>query len=159
MVAYKCNYTHMRNDDWRNPSLGPCLCSRLRRTARAVSAFYDSFLEPGGLTVSQYAILVNIGRAPDGIQRTALAQKMGMERTTLTRNLSPLERQGWVTGKEGSDKRARMIAVTPKGINKLASSYGRWAAAQKEFLERFGESNAAEWSAQMDQAIRAVEDR
>ena len=148
----------MEIDDWRNPALGSCLCCYVRRTARAVSAFYDSFLEPGGLTVTQYAILVNIGRASEGIQRTALAEKMGMERTTLTRNLLPLERQGLVKGKKGLDKRARMIAATPKGIRTLQGSYGRWVAAQTEFLDRFGAADAAEWVGLMERAVRAVDD-
>ncbi|MEO8127691.1 MAG: MarR family winged helix-turn-helix transcriptional regulator [Bryobacteraceae bacterium] len=149
----------MKTEGWKNPVLGPCLCSRLRRTARAVSAFYDSFLEPGGLTVTQYAILVNIAREKSGIQRTALASRMGMERTTLTRNLSPLEREGWITGKAGSDKRARMIAATPKGLRKLGSSYPLWAAAQADFLERFGAASAAEWTSLMDRAVGAVRNR
>ena len=80
---------------WRNPDLGACACSQLRRTARAASAIYDRYLAPVGLTVTQYAILVNIGRA-DRISRTDLADLMGMERTTLTRNLQPLERQSLI---------------------------------------------------------------
>jgi DNA-binding MarR family transcriptional regulator len=146
----------MTTEDWRNPALGACLCSHVRRTSRAISAFYDGFLESEGLTVTQYAILVTIARANEGIQRTALAAKLGMERTTLTRNLSPLEREGLIAAKAGTDKRARMIAVTPQGLRKLRRSYGQWLEAQKKFLEGFGPANVAKWKDLMERAIRAT---
>jgi DNA-binding MarR family transcriptional regulator len=57
----------------------------MRRATRAVSGLYDEFLAASGITVTQYALLVRIGRA-DGVSRTALADRLGMEPTTLTRN-------------------------------------------------------------------------
>ena len=74
---------------------GPCACSQLRRTARKLSALYDQTLAPAGITVTQYALLVNVARAGK-ISRTALAAQLGMDRTTLTRNLMPLEKAGFV---------------------------------------------------------------
>jgi DNA-binding MarR family transcriptional regulator len=118
-----------------------------------MSIYYDDFLKTEGLTVTQYAILVNIGRAAEGVKLTDLAEKMGMERTTLTRNLLPLERAGWVGVKAGADKRARLLVATPKGIRKLNSSYAKWAAAQHQFLEAFGPRNVDSFKALMDRAI------
>jgi len=71
------------------PELGPCACSQVRRTARAISSFYDAALSAADLTITQYAILTNIARA-GRLKLTVLAAKLGMERTTLTRNLRPL---------------------------------------------------------------------
>ena len=63
------------------PELGPCACSQVRRTARAVSSFYDAALTAADLTITQYSILTNIARA-GSLKLTVLAAKLGMERTT-----------------------------------------------------------------------------
>jgi DNA-binding MarR family transcriptional regulator len=123
---------------WRNPDLGACACSQLRRTARAASAIYDRYLAPVGLTVTQYAILVNIGRG-DRISRTELADLMGMERTTLTRNLQPLERQSLIKTTTGGDRRERLIHLSPTGLKRLEAAYPLWAEAQRFFVAEVGE--------------------
>ncbi len=124
-------------DPWRDPELGPCACSQIRRTARALSVLYDEFLESSGLTVTQYALLVSIGRA-EQISRTSLAARLGMERTTLTRNLRPLERENLVGEKTGEDRRERVLALTPRGRKQLTRSYPLWEQAQCAFFTQFG---------------------
>jgi DNA-binding MarR family transcriptional regulator len=136
---------------WRNPDLGACACSQLRRTARAASAIYDRHLAPVGLTVTQYAILVNIGRA-DRISRTELADVMGMERTTLTRNLQPLERQSLIKTTTGGDRRERLIHLSPKGLERLEAAYPLWAEAQRFFVAEVGERGLT----QLRQALTTV---
>jgi DNA-binding MarR family transcriptional regulator len=124
-------------EPWRHPALGPCACSELRRTSRAVSALYDRFLAASGLTVTQYAILAAIGRA-DGSGRTALAAKLGMERTTLSRNLRPLEREGLFSEEPGADRRGRALRLTAAGKRRLARSFLLWEKAQRAFRDSFG---------------------
>jgi DNA-binding MarR family transcriptional regulator len=124
-------------EPWRVPILGPCACSQLRRTARAVSVFYDRFLAPAGLTVTQYALLASIART-EGISRSALALNLGMERTTLTRNLRPLERAKLLKTSAGEDRRERLLKLTPAGYRKLDLSFPLWAEAQKHFLAQVG---------------------
>jgi len=124
-------------EPWREPLLGPCACSQLRRTSRAVSALYDQYLASAGLTVTQYAVLVTIGRAGT-IQRTQLAGKLGMERTTLTRNLRPLERDGLVAEMPGEDRRERLVALSEPGRARLDEGFECWQKAQSAFLEGFG---------------------
>ena len=68
------------------PDLGPCICSQVRKLARKLSSLYDTVLAPEKLTVTQYSLLANIARAGQ-LRHTALAENVGMERTTLTRNL------------------------------------------------------------------------
>src|SRR5690242_21737079 len=94
-------------DRWLSPStLGPCACSQLRRTTRKVSSLYDDMLSSAGLTNSQYSLLVNVGRE-GAVSRTALAERLGMDRTTLTRNLKPLEAERSEERRVGKDVRLR----------------------------------------------------
>ncbi len=118
-------------------SLGPCICSQLRRTARKVTSLYDQALAVTGLTVTQYALLVNIGRAGE-IGRSALAAQLGMDRTTLTRNLKPLERDRLITTAESEDRRERLLCLSSEGRRKLRQSYPYWEKAQKEFASQIG---------------------
>jgi hypothetical protein len=73
------------------PKLGPCACSQVRRLARKLSSFYDTLLSPEDLTITQYSLLANIELAGQP-SHAPLAEKVGMDRTTLTRNLLPLTR-------------------------------------------------------------------
>jgi len=118
---------------------GPCACAQLRRAARAVTALYDGCLADSGLTVTQFSLLVNIGRNADGVSRTVLAKKLGMDRTTLTRNLRPLEKQGLIAEQSGEDRRARVLRLSPDGWTRIELAYPAWERAQEQFLERFGQ--------------------
>jgi len=123
---------------WRSPALGSCACLQFRSTSRAVTALYDDFLSSAGLTVTQYALLVSIARA-QGISRTVLAANLGMDRTTLTRNLRPLERDGFVIQKSGADLRERILRLSASGRKRLDRSFPHWEAAQRTFLAEFGQ--------------------
>jgi hypothetical protein len=68
--------------------LGPCACSQVRKLARKLSSHYDTSLPPEDFTITQYSLLANIELAGQ-LSHTVLAEKVGMERTTLTRNLRP----------------------------------------------------------------------
>jgi DNA-binding MarR family transcriptional regulator len=139
---------------WRHSDLGVCACSQLRRTARVASAVYDRFLAPVGLTVTQYAILVNVGRA-DQIRRTDLAAVLGMERTTLTRNLRPLERKKLIKTLAGEDRRERLIELTKTGLTRLAESHPLWEDAQRYVIGELGERGLA----QLRTALTTVSER
>jgi DNA-binding MarR family transcriptional regulator len=128
---------------WRAPALGPCACSQLRRAARAVSALYDEFLALAGLTVTQYSLLVNIARE-GAIARTPLAARLGMDRTTLTRNLQPLERDGLVAETPARDRRQRLLSLTAAGRRRLTKGCRQWTLAQQAFLARLGADRVAE---------------
>src|SRR5215472_7862470 len=91
-----------------------CACLKVRMAARAVTRAYDSALRPIGLRATQLSILVAV--AIDGaISIAALAEFLGMDRTTLTRNLRPLQKQGLIAiGPEGW-RRSRVLEITTKG--------------------------------------------
>lgn len=150
--------THNKGSElWRAPDLGPCACSQIRRTARAVSCLYDEFLAVSGITVTQYALLVSVGRA-DGVNRTVLADRLGMERTTLTRNLRPLEREGLIREEAGVDRRVRLLRLTPRGLATLNRSYPQWEEAQKAFLARFGEEQYGQLLGLLQSAVGTCRD-
>jgi DNA-binding MarR family transcriptional regulator len=119
------------------PDLGPCVCSQVRRLARKLSAVYDAKLSPENLTITQYSLLANIGRAGQ-LKHTVLAEKVGMERTTLTRNLRPLTRAKWVVVASGEDRRQHLLRLTAAGKQKLIRSFPLWEEAQRQFLSQFG---------------------
>ena len=88
------------------PELGPCACSQVRRLARKLSSLYDTLLSPEDLTITQYSLLADIERAGQ-LSHAVLAEKVGMDRTTLTRNLlMPLVRIDLIQGKSSDYKAA-----------------------------------------------------
>jgi len=119
------------------PKLGPCACAQVRRLARRLSSLYDNLLSPEGLTITQYSLLANIECAGQ-LSHTVLAEKVGMDRTTLTRNLRPLTRAKWVAAAIGMDRRQHLLRLTATGRRKLVRSLPLWEEAQHQFVSRIG---------------------
>ncbi len=132
--------------------LGTCHCQTLRQAARRVTAFYDAALAPLGLRVSQFGILARLHRhGPRSIQ--ALAAELVMDRTTLGRNIRPLERDGLLCAMaDPADRRSRLLSVTPRGADLVAAAGPAWKAAQAGFEARYG----AEPAAQLRAALQGV---
>ena len=137
------------------PKLGPCACSQVRRLARKLSSLYDTLLSPEDLTITQYSLLANIERAGQ-LRHTVLAEKMGMERTTLTRNLRPLTRAQWVAGVTGKDRRQHLLQLTAAGRRKLVCSLPLWEEAQRQFFSQIGSEPLQELRALLTSAESAV---
>jgi DNA-binding MarR family transcriptional regulator len=106
------------------------------------------------MTVNQYALLINVAREK-GLSRTELAQRLGMERTTLTRNLQPILRRGWLKEDRGEDRRAQLLSITPEGKRNLKKGYKCWADAQQEFAKRLGDAPAESLLSTLAEATRA----
>ena len=121
----------------------PCNCMSLRQAARHVSQFYDQQLAPFGLTLNQYALLARLatrGAAPI----TEVAQGLVMDRTTLTRNLKPLQAAGLLTQKPNeADRRSQTLSLTSRGEQVFALATPAWAAAQARFEQEVGAGQAA----------------
>src|SRR5215472_4654452 len=130
-----------------------CACHKVRTAARAVTRAYDEALRPVGLRATQLVILVAAG-ADDALSITALAKLMGMDRSTLTRNLAPLEREGLIRmGNEGW-RRSRTVAITQKGRSRIREALPLWQKAQEQFRKKLGRRWAA-IRADLDDLIRA----
>ena len=136
----------------RIAQLGPvCICSNLRRSARLVTNYYDKLLEPVGLRMSQATVLVVLYLA--GVQTiNEMAEKLELDRTTLTRNLKPLAHQGLLTIAPGSDQRTRVVTLTPEGEAALLKVLPLWEQTQSYMVEGIGEANASLLLAQLSEA-------
>jgi DNA-binding MarR family transcriptional regulator len=120
-----------------------CACFTTRKAARALTALYDRALAPTGLRATQGTLLVALVRAGD-VPVTRLAGILGMDRTTLTRNLEPLERTGLVAVRPGPDRRVKLAAITEAGRKALVRVMPLWREAQRQVVEGAG---GARWDA------------
>lgn len=124
-----------------------CNCFVARSAARHVTQLYDQLLAPVGLRVTQYSILAKLKRlGPMTIN--ALAKEMAMDRTTLSRNIAPLERDGLLTSRaSAADGRAKELHLTRSGEKRLPAGRQAWAKAQARFENRIGVKRAADFRA------------
>lgn len=119
-----------------------CLCTNLRRASRGVSRHYDGALEGFGINVAQYSLLCNLKRL-DQPSISTLAEAMGLDRSTLGRNLRVLEGEDLVKLAEGADLRNRLVYLTEAGEARLMAALPAWEAAQQRLVERLGEDKRA----------------
>ena len=132
-----------------------CLCHRTRMASRAVTRFYDEMLRSTGLRATQLAVLVAVGR-DEVFSITALAKFIGMDRSTLTRNLAPLEREGLIrVGSEGW-RRSRTVEMTKKGRSRLREALPFWETAQETLRQKLGSRKWPIIMADLDDLIRAA---
>jgi len=132
----------MKTDTRLKPGL--CNCLALRQASRHVTQFYDQFLAAAGLRTTQFSILARLRRlGPMTI--SVLAADLVMDRTTLGRNLQPLEREGLVAVVKGrEDRRSREIRLTEAGVERLRAAVEGWLKAQAGFEGVFGQQRSAE---------------
>ena len=116
-----------------------CACFNIRKSARVLTQHYDTAMQPIDLRATQFTILAVLS-SHSGITVTDLADYLMMDRTTLTRNLRPLETQGLVNTRPGDDKRTRLIELSKKGKNKLEKAIPLWKKAQKDVTEYMGKN-------------------
>lgn len=99
---------------------------------------YDQLLSSAGLQATQFTLLVACGVAGSA-PITTLAESLVMDRTTLARNLKPLETRGLVKIIVGNDRRVRMVALSEKGYSLLAKALPLWKEAQTQIEKGFGQ--------------------
>ena len=108
----------------------PCICSTLRRATRAITATYDAALAPSGLRVTQFAVLRTLARLGP-LPVTRLAAETALDRSTMGRNLDPLERRGLVRIEVGqADHRERVTHLTATGEAAVETALPYWRQAQ-----------------------------
>src|SRR5579859_367270 len=117
-----------------------CVCAALRRADRAITQTYDEILALSGLHITQFTLLAGLAQAaPISINR--LAELMGMDRTTLTRNLGPLRKPGWVRVEEGKQV--------------LAQAMPFWQQAQKQMIQQLGLEHVEALLAELSTAVES----
>lgn len=115
-----------------------CACFNTRRAARAVTRFYDSVLAPAGVTATQFTLLGALS-VTGAAAISRLADALALDRTTLTRNLALLERDGLIVSAPGADRRARIVSLTGAGEDAVARALPYWREAQRRIVGHFGD--------------------
>lgn len=129
-----------------------CINFKTRKLARLLSRHYDIELSKAGLKTTQFSLLTHLVRLSP-ITAGSLARQMGLDASTLTRNLQPLISAGWVTLETGTDARYRHIAITPEGIARQSEADRHWLIAQTTMSERLGSERSAQLSLVLDGCI------
>jgi DNA-binding MarR family transcriptional regulator len=133
-----------------------CTCLALRRATRRVTQIYDAHMKPLGLRITQFAVLGQLagtGSPEPGLAAmsiTALARRLGLDRSTLGRNVRPLIKAGLVVMEGGADRRAHTLALTDAGRAALEKAIPLWREAQRHVSEKLGRDKT--------RALRAVLD-
>jgi DNA-binding MarR family transcriptional regulator len=134
------------------PNLTDCNCLDVRQAARYITQFYDRYVAVAGLRTTQYGILARLKRrGPMSIH--ALAAELVVDRTTLGRNIGPLERDDLIAiESDPSDRRSKTLRLTKAGDARFRRAQKRWAEAQKRFERAYGRRQAS----QLRERLRAV---
>lgn len=132
-----------------------CTCHRFRQVARLLSRDYDVFLAEFGISIGQFSLLSNIASG-EGDSITQLAEAVNMDRTTLTRNLTPLQRMGYIATTSGSDKRTRTIRLSPAGMKILKAAMPKWEAAQRQLEKQIGMKQVQQLNRRLDSLLEIL---
>jgi DNA-binding MarR family transcriptional regulator len=123
-----------------------CSLFNLRKAARVVTQIYDDVFKDSGIRGTQFALLAGIYWSGTATL-TELGKLLSMDRTTLTRNFGPLRKHGLIGTVRSADRRARAVALTPRGHAALAKALPYWAKAQARVVSGLGEKK---WRKLMD---------
>ena len=120
------------NKELKPPS--PCSCTNLRRASRALTLLYDKLLAPSGLKVTQYSLLRHLHHLGP-VTMNEFSRSVRLERTTLVRNLKPLEQAGLIRISPTSASQANQVCITDAGIQALEVALPYWQKAQRSTKE------------------------
>ena len=131
-----------------------CVGTRVGRLHRLVGRRFDESLRPLGLSIPQMEILSALTLIAEPIKPSALAELLGMERSTMSRNLAAMEDRGWIAPMEMSATgRSMTVAITEEGSAKLESADEAWSDAQAALVEAMGPDVTATIDNWLDQLI------
>jgi DNA-binding MarR family transcriptional regulator len=120
-----------------------CACATARHVARTLTQLYDIALRDTGLEAPQFALLMAIEKIGP-CNQSALGERYALDKTTVSRNLKWLERQGWVHVASGKNRRERELTLTAEGRKRLAAAHPKWRGAQALLRS---EMSGADWNA------------
>ena len=132
--------------------LATCTCLQMRKATRVITHMYDGALRPSGLLSTQLPLLVTL-MVTGSASITELAEKLLIDRTTVTRNLRPLQVQGLIDITLGEDRRTRNITLTDRGRNAVAKAMPLWEMTQARVAQELG----PELSLQLHEILSAVQ--
>ena len=114
-----------------------CCCFNMRKVMRAVTQYYDRHLQPAGIRATQFTLLVALS-STSAKTLTEIAESLVMDRTTLTRNLKPLEKLELIVTVQPLDKRSKAYVLTEQGNEVVARGVPLWEAAQNSVVSSLG---------------------
>ncbi|MYM65984.1 MarR family transcriptional regulator [Pseudoduganella sp. FT55W] len=134
-----------------------CSCAAVRCAARAVTRAYDEALRPMQLRLTQFSILNKVDKEGQ-LALSDLAERMVIDRTTMARNVKPLERDGWITVSVGADRRERLLTITPTGKEVLERARPLWRAVSQRFEQTYGADRVDALRSSMVEVVRVARD-
>ena len=143
----------------KSTSIQPQGCTnfKLRQLLRSVSRLYEAQMAPTGIKTTQYSLLSHL-LTLGPVAPSELAQQMGLDASTLTRNLRPLIDQGYAAQGPGADARSRQITLTDAGRAKHAQAKQHWKRAQLSLNERLGAAQVVALHTMIEQVQSALND-
>jgi DNA-binding MarR family transcriptional regulator len=134
-----------------------CTSQNLRKASRTAARLYDQALQPLGLKTTQFTLLAKIQGAGE-IAQNELANNVGLDKTTMSRNLRLLEKDALVRIAEAEDRRIRLLSLSRKGERLVEKAKPLWRAAQSSFVDELG-VDAWQTLTAILQTIEPVENR
>jgi DNA-binding MarR family transcriptional regulator len=132
----------------------PCTCFQVRRMSRAITQMYDDAFRDTGLRSTQFTLLLGVGAVgKEGIG--AIAERLDMDRTTLSRNLKPLIKKGLVEEIPGEDARVHKLRLTPAGLEMIEAAWPVWQGVQQRLRDAL-KPEQAEMLPEISDAIVAL---
>jgi len=129
-----------------------CVCFNLRWVTRTVTQFFDAEIRRHGIRPTQGSILASL-KTKDSWSMAELSDWLGMDRTTLVRNLRPLQRDGLVQAVGGGRGRRVELVITAKGRKQIETLTPAWKSAQSAVVKTLGEER---WSAILSDLEKAA---
>lgn len=116
-----------------------CVDFNLRKASRALTSLYSQLLAPSGLLITQFSLLAMLRAHGGSLSVSSFAQALGMDRTTLSRNIQPLERDGLVhITPDPTDRRVQLVNLTADGQSALDAAWPLWQDAQQRVQSLLG---------------------
>lgn len=129
-----------------------CCCFNLRKVSRAITQYYDHALDSTGLRITQFTLLVALA-STKARTLTEIAESLVMDRTTLTRNLKPLEKMELIETVPSVDRRSKAYALTDKGREVFNKALPHWEKAQKNMVKVLGEEKYKSIMSELDNLL------
>lgn len=138
--------------DKKNRNSTSCYCLKMRRASCDITKFYDEWLKPSGVTVSQYSLLLNVSKAEIGTLKE-LADMAELERSTLARNIKPLLKKNLIYDAKPNGARNSRLILTQEGVKVLKYASELWENAQKQIQKALGQTSILE----LEKVLKALE--
>ena len=117
-----------------------CNCLNIRRASLTMTKLYDQWLKPSGLSISQFALLRNIDQMGP-VSVSDLSLELRLDRTTLVRNLKPLEQEGFIIDDSKKGTRDRQLRLSTSGRERYQSALTLWNEVQNHVEQQIGREN------------------